>query len=79
MGPRMPTLFRQTPETASVQTTTVEPLTFPHYSVRTPFVLIPDGDKIWTSSVDVPRTPYVDDVHVSDVQYVIRGGRVVRQ
>ncbi|RVX17133.1 hypothetical protein CK203_003439 [Vitis vinifera] len=40
-------------------------------SVHTPFVLIPDIDEV--------HTPYVDDVHTSDIQYVIRGGRVVRQ
>nr|CAN68299.1 hypothetical protein VITISV_009905 [Vitis vinifera] len=39
--------------------------------VHTPFVLIPDIDEV--------HTPYVDDVHTSDIQYVIRGGRVVRQ
>ncbi|RVW42230.1 hypothetical protein CK203_096567 [Vitis vinifera] len=48
---------------------TVEPLTFPHYSVQMPFVLIPDVDEV--------QAPYVDDVHTSDVQYVIRGGRQV--
>ena len=42
-----------------------------HYSVQTPFVLIPDVDGV--------QAPYVDDVHTSDVQYVIRGGRVVQQ
>ena len=71
LGPRMPILFRLVPEEASVQTTTVEPLTFPHYSVQMLFVLIPDVDEV--------QAPYVDDVHTSDVQYVIRGGRVVRQ
>ena len=50
---------------------TVEPLTFPDYSVQTPFVLIPDVDEV--------HAPYVDDVHTSDVQYIICGGRVVRQ
>ena len=33
--------------------------------------MIPDVDEV--------QAPYVDDVHTSDVQYVIRGGRVVRQ
>ena len=28
--------------------------------------------------VDGVQAPYVDDVHTSDVQYVIRDGRVVR-
>ena len=27
--------------------------------------------------VDEVQAPYVDDVHISDVQYVICGGRVV--
>ena len=31
------------------------------------------------SDVDEVQTPYVDDVHTSDVQYVIREGRVLRQ
>ena len=66
LGPRMPAPFRLVPETASAQTTTVEPLTFPHYSVQTPFVLIPDVGEV--------QAPYVDDVHTSDIQYVIRGG-----
>ena len=71
LGLRMSTPFRLVPGAASVQMTTVEPLTFPHYSVQTPFVL--------SSNVDEVQTPYVDNVHTSDVQYVIRGGRVVRQ
>ena len=69
LGPRMPVPFRLVPEVASVQTTIVEPLTFPHYSVQRPFVLIPDVDEV--------QAQYVDDVHTSNVQYVIRGGRVV--
>ena len=71
LGPRMSTPFRLVPKTVSIQTTTIELLTFPHYSVQTSFVLIPDVDEV--------QTPYVDDVHTLDVQYVIRGGRVVRQ
>ena len=71
LGPRMPVPFRLVPEVASVQTTIVEPLTFLHYSVQKPFVLIPDVDEV--------QAPYVDDVHISDVHYVIRDGRVVRQ
>ncbi|RVW80741.1 hypothetical protein CK203_050712 [Vitis vinifera] len=38
---------------------------------QTPFVLILNVDEV--------QTPYVDDVHTSDVQYVICGGRVVRK
>ena len=34
LGPRMPVSFGLVPEAASVQTATVEPLIFPHYSVR---------------------------------------------
>ena len=71
LGPRMSTPFRLVQEVASIQTATVEPLTFPHYSVQTPFVLIPDVDEV--------QTPYIDNVHTSNVQYVIRGGRVVRR
>ena len=71
LGPRMSTPFRLVPKAVSIQTTTIELLTFPHYSVQMSFVLIPDVDEV--------QTPYVDDVHTLDVQYVIRGGRVVRQ
>ena len=46
LGPRMPTPFRLVPEAASVQTTTVEPLTFSHYSVQMSFVLIPDIEEV---------------------------------
>ncbi|KAL6321911.1 hypothetical protein AAG906_035620 [Vitis piasezkii] len=56
LGPRMP--YRR-------------PLTFPHYSVQTPFVFLPDVDEV--------QAPHVDDVHTSNVQYVIRRGMVVRQ
>ncbi|KAL6348381.1 hypothetical protein AAG906_005686 [Vitis piasezkii] len=31
------------------------------------------------SDVEEVQTPYVDDVHILDIRYVIRGGRVVRQ
>ena len=79
LGPRMSTPFRSVPEAASVQTATVEPSIFPHYSVRTPFVLIPDVDEVQTPYVDIHQTPYVDDAHTLDVQYVICGGKVVRQ
>ena len=71
LRPRMLVHFRLVPEEASVQMTTFEPLTFPHYSVQKPFVLIPDVDEV--------QAPYVDDVHTSNVQYVICEGRVVRQ
>ena len=67
----MPTPFRLVRDVTLVQSATIEPLTFPCYSVHTPFVLIPDIDEV--------HTPYVDDVHTPDIQYVIRGGRVVRQ
>ena len=33
LGPRMPVPFRLFPDAASVQTTTVEPLTFLHYNI----------------------------------------------
>ena len=67
LGPWMSTPFRLTPEATSVQTTTVEPLTFPHYSVRTSFVLILDVVEVQTQYVDVSQTPHVDDSHTSDV------------
>ena len=70
LGPRISTPFRLVPEAALVQTTIVEPLTFPHYSVQMSFVLIPDVDEV--------QTPYIDDVHTSDVQYDIHGGKVVQ-
>ncbi|KAL6338310.1 hypothetical protein AAG906_018654 [Vitis piasezkii] len=63
----------------SVQTTTVEPSTFSYYSVQMPFVLISDVDEVQTSYVDVSQTPYVDGVLTSNVQYVIREGRMVRK
>ena len=71
LGPQMPVPFRLVPEAASIQTVIVKPLIFPYYSVQTPFVLIPDVNDV--------QAPYVDDVHISDVHYVIRDGRVVRQ
>ena len=46
-------------------------MTFPCYSVQTPFVLISDVDEV--------HTPIVDDVHTPDIQYIIREGKVVRQ
>ncbi|WKA08452.1 hypothetical protein VitviT2T_026174 [Vitis vinifera] len=71
LGPRMPAPFRLVPEAASVQATTVEPLILPHYSVQTPFILIPDVEGV--------QAPYVDDSQTLDIQYVLRGGRVMRQ
>nr|CAN76542.1 hypothetical protein VITISV_037553 [Vitis vinifera] len=57
------------PKTTSVQTTIVVSLTFPHYNAQMLFVLISDVEKV--------RTPFVDDARIPDIQYVIRGGRVV--
>ena len=79
LGPRMSTPFRLVSEAASIQTVTVVPSIFPHYSVQTSFIFIPDVDEVQTPYVDVSQTPCVDDAHISDVQYVIRGSRVVRQ
>ena len=59
----MPIPFRLVSNVTSIQSTIVESLTFPCYSVQTPFVLIPD----------------VDEVHTPNIQYVICGGKVVRQ
>ena len=77
LGPWMSTPFRLVSEAASIQTITVVPSIFPHYSVQTPFVMIPDVDEVQTPYVDVSQTPCVDDAHISDVEYVIRGGRVL--
>ena len=71
LGSRMPIPFRLVLKATSVQTTTVVSLTFPYYSAQTPFVLISDVEEL--------LTPYVDDVHIHDIQYVICGGRVVQQ
>ncbi|KAJ9679424.1 hypothetical protein PVL29_021374 [Vitis rotundifolia] len=71
LGPRRPTSFGLVSEVASVQAATVEPLIFPHYSVQTPFILIPD--------VEEAPAPYIDDSQTPDVQYILRGGRVLRQ
>ncbi|WJZ90880.1 hypothetical protein VitviT2T_009995 [Vitis vinifera] len=46
LGPRKPVSFRFVPEVASVQAATVEPLILPHYSVQTPFILIPDVEEV---------------------------------
>ena len=73
LGPRMSTTISLVPMATSVQMATVELSTFPHYSVRTPFVLIPVVDEVQTPYVDVSQTPYVDDAHTSDVQYYPRG------
>ena len=43
----------------------------PHYSVHVPFILIPDVEGV--------QAPHVDDSHTLDVQYILRGGRVMRQ
>ena len=83
----MLTSFRLVPNMSSVQSTTIEPLIFPCYSVQTPFVFIldvdevhtPDVDEVHTPDVDEVHTPDVDDVHTPDIQYVIREGRVARQ
>ena len=71
LGPRMPTPFRLVPEAASVQIATVEPLTFPHYIVQMPFVLIPDVEEVQTPYDDVSQTP--------DAQYILLGDKVLRQ
>ncbi|KAL6314376.1 hypothetical protein AAG906_021214 [Vitis piasezkii] len=42
LGPRMSTPFRLILEAALEQTTTIESLTFTHYSTRMSFVLVPD-------------------------------------
>ncbi|WJZ84118.1 hypothetical protein VitviT2T_003739 [Vitis vinifera] len=69
--PQMLTPFRLVPEAASVHAATSEPLTFTCYSVQTPFVLVPDVEEVQAPHSDDPQTP--------DVQYILRGGRVLRQ
>ena len=54
-----------------MQTASVEPLILPHYSVRTFFILIPDVEEF--------QAPRVDDSQTLNVQYILRGGRVMRQ
>ncbi|RVW21319.1 Transposon Ty3-G Gag-Pol polyprotein [Vitis vinifera] len=66
-----PAPFRLVPEAASVQAATSEPLTFTRYSVQAPYILIPDVEEVQAPHSDDPQTP--------DVQYILRGGRVVRQ
>ncbi|RVW94502.1 hypothetical protein CK203_035721 [Vitis vinifera] len=46
---------------------------------RCSFILIPNDEEVQNPYVDVSQTPYVNDVHTSDIQYVIGGGKVVRQ
>ena len=41
------------------------------YSVQTPFVLAPDVEEVRAPHVDISQTP--------DIQYILRGGRVMRQ
>ncbi|RVW99475.1 hypothetical protein CK203_038507 [Vitis vinifera] len=61
LGPRMSTPFRLVPRVASVQMATVKPSIFPHYNVRTPFILIPDVDEEvewYDSSPPQPLDPW---------------------
>ena len=71
LGPWMPAPFRLVPEAASIQTTTVEPLSFSHYSVQMSFILISDVEEVQTQYIDVSRT--------LDVRYILYGGRVLQQ
>ena len=71
LEPHMPAPFRLVPEAASVQATTSEPLTFTRYSVQAPYILIPDVEEV--------RAPHVDISHTPDIQYILRGGRVMRR
>ncbi|RVW93289.1 hypothetical protein CK203_022372 [Vitis vinifera] len=58
-------------EPIMLDTASVEPLILPHYSVQAPFILIPDVEGV--------QAPHVDDSQTLDVQYILRGGRVMRQ
>ncbi|XP_059596919.1 uncharacterized protein LOC100852852 [Vitis vinifera] len=71
LEPQMLAPFRLVPEAASVQAATSEPLTFTRYSVQAPYILIPDVEEV--------QAPHSDDPQTLDVQYILRGGRVVRQ
>ena len=71
LGPRMSAPFKLVPEAALVQAATIEPLTFTHYSVQTPFILVLDVEEV--------QTLYVDASQTLDVQYILQGGRVLRQ
>ena len=62
-NPQASTPFRLVPDTPPVQLTTVGLLICPCYSIQSPFILTRDPNETVTQ----------------DVQYVIRGGRVVRQ
>ena len=68
LGPRMPAPFRLVPEPTSVQVAAIKPLILPHYSVRMPFILIPDVEEV--------QAPCVDDPQTLDVRYILQGGRV---
>ena len=67
----MPTPFRLFPEIASVHASIVEPSISTCYSIQTPFVLVPDVEEFQAPHSDDPQTP--------NVQYILRGGRVLRQ
>ena len=67
----MPTSFRLFPETALVHVSIVEPPISTRYSVQTQFVLVPDVEEF--------QAPHNDDSQTLDIQYVFRGGRVMRQ
>ena len=54
-----------------MQTATVEPLILPHYSIQAPLILILDVEGV--------QAPHDDDSQTLDVQYILRGGRVMRQ
>ena len=41
------------------------------YNVQTLFILIPDVEEVRALHIDISQTP--------DVQYILRGGRVMRQ
>ena len=63
LRPQMPTSFRLVLEEASLQMTIVDSPTFTHYSVQTPFVLVPDVEEV--------QAPHIDDSQAPDVQYIL--------
>ncbi|RVW66340.1 hypothetical protein CK203_065238 [Vitis vinifera] len=62
----MPAPFRLVPEAASVQAATVEPLILPHYSVWTPFILIPDVEGVQLRTLMILRLWTFKEVREED-------------
>ena len=61
-GPQTPMPYRLVPNIVTIRFPTLNPMTHSRYTVQAPFIL----------------TPSEDQIGLNDIQYVIRGGRVVR-